>query len=83
MIEVLFNTQLGTATRVWAYSHTLNNYQLAKRRFTYKVPFYEQLIFPSAFPVISSTIRRKLNVTPEAATSAYKQVVSIFETVSN
>lgn len=82
-LETLFNTGLGSATRVWAYSYTLHNPKLAKRRFTYGVPLYEKVLFPIVFPLISTIIRRKLNVTTEAATNAHAQVKSIFEAVSS
>lgn len=82
-LEALFNTQLGTATRVWAYSYTLHNPKLASFRFTYGVPFHERVLFPLVFPLVSSMIRRKLNVTTEAAINAHTQIIRIFETVSD
>lgn len=82
-LEALFNTQLGIATRVWAYSYTLHNPKLAKSRFTYKVPFHEQVLFPFVFPLVSAKIRRLLNVTTETATLAHAQIAQIFEAVSN
>ena len=82
-LETLFNTQLGTATRLWTYSYTLQIAKLSKQRFTYKVPLYEQVLFPAIFPLVSSTIRRKINITPETSTAAYGQIVTIFEVVGN
>lgn len=82
-LEALFNTQLGTATRVWAYSYTLHNPKLALLRFTYGVPFHERVLFPIVLPLVSSMIRRQLNVTTEAATNAHAQITRIFEVVSN
>lgn len=80
-LEALFNQELGTATRVWAYSYTLHHPKLALSRFTYKVPFHERVLFPVVFPLVSSMIRRQLNVTAEAATNAHAQVTRIFEEV--
>ena len=82
-LEALFNTQLGTATRVWAYSYTLRNPKLALYRFTYEVPFHERVSFPIVFPLVSSMIRRQLNVTDEAAVNAHTQITRIFEAVGN
>jgi glutathione S-transferase len=82
-LEALFNTQLGTATPTWEYSYTLHNPKLAKRRFIYGVPFHEQALFPLIFPLISSTIRRQINVTTEATTNAHAQITQIFEAVGN
>jgi glutathione S-transferase len=82
-LEALFNTQLGTATRVWAYSYTLHNPKLALFRFTYGVPFHERVLFPIVFPLVSSMIRRQLDVTTEAATNAHAQITRIFEAVGN
>lgn len=81
-LEALFNTQLGTATRVWAYSHTLHNSKLAILRFTYRVPFHERVLFPLVFPLVSSMIRR-INVTTEAAIDSHAQIIRIFEAVGN
>lgn len=78
-LEALFNTQLATATRVWAYSHTLHNSKLAILRFTYRVPFHERVLFPLVFPMI----RRKLNVTTEAAIDSHAQIIRIFAAVGN
>lgn len=80
-LETRFNTQLGTATRVWAYSYTLQTPKLVKRRFTYGVPFHEQVAFPIVFPLVSAIVRRNFNVTPERALQAYEQIRQIFETV--
>ncbi|MBV9387616.1 MAG: glutathione S-transferase [Chroococcidiopsidaceae cyanobacterium CP_BM_ER_R8_30] len=77
-LETLFNTKLGTSTRIWAYSYTLDRPQLSKRRFTYRVPFYEQVLFPAIFPLVSSKIRQKLHITPETTTAAYDQIINIF-----
>jgi glutathione S-transferase len=82
-LEALFNTQLGTATPIWAYSYTLQNPKLAKRRFTCGVPFHEQALFPLIFPLISSTIRRQINVTTDATTNAHAQITQVFEAVGN
>ena len=82
-LEALFNTQLGTATPTWEYSYTLHNPKLAKHRFIYGVPFHEQALFPLIFPLISSTIRRQINVTTEATTNAHAQITQIFEAVGN
>lgn len=81
-LEALFNTQIGTATRVWAYSHTLHNPKLAIFRFTYGVPFHERGLFPLVFPLVSSMIR-PINVTTEAAIDAHAQITRIFGTVSD
>ena len=82
-LEAFFNTQLGTATPIWAYSYTLQNPKLAKRRFTCGVPFHEQALFPLIFPLISSTIRRQLNVTTDATTNAHAQITQVFKAVGN
>lgn len=82
-LEALFNQKLGTATRVWAYSYTLHNPKLAKCRFTYGVPLHERVLFPIVFPLVSSMIRRQLDVTTEAATNAHAQITRIFEAVGN
>lgn len=81
-LEALFNTQLGTATRVWAYSHTRHNPKLALFRFTSGVPFHERGLFPLVFPLVTSMIRR-INVTTEAASDAHAQITRIFGTVSH
>jgi glutathione S-transferase len=82
-LETLFNAKLGTSTRIWAYSYTLYTPQLAKQRFTNGVPFYEKVLFPAIFPLVSSKIRQKLHITPETATAAYAQIIHIFERVGD
>lgn len=78
-LETLFNTQLGTASRLWAYSYTLHHPKLAQRRFLYKVPFHEQVVFPLLYPLVNALIRRKLNVTSETAIQAHEQIRQIFD----
>ncbi len=82
-LEALFNFQLGIATRVWAYSYTLNSPKLAKQRFTRGVPLYERVLFPIIFPSVQSIIRRKLKVTPDSGAKAHEQITQIFEIVGN
>jgi glutathione S-transferase len=82
-LEALFNTQLGTATRVWAYSYTLDHPKLAKCRFTSGIPFHERVLFPIVFPWVSSMICRQLNITTETATNAHAQIGRIFAAISN
>jgi hypothetical protein len=82
-LEALFNTLLGTATPIWEYSYTFHNPKLAKRRFTYGVPFHEHALFPLIFPLVSSTIRRQIKEKTEAVTNAHAQIIQIFEAVGN
>ena len=82
-LETLFNTQLGIASRVWAYSYTLHHPKLAQRRFLYKVPFHEQVVFPILSPLVITLIRRKLNITSETALQAHEQIRQIFDTVGS
>jgi glutathione S-transferase len=83
MLEGLFNYRLGPAARIWAYSFTLNTPKLAKRRFTFEVPFYERVLFPIVFPVVSSIIRRQFNITSKVVNDAHTQITQIFEYVGD
>jgi glutathione S-transferase len=81
-LEDLFDEQLGPATRRWGYFHVMNDYQFMQKRWCQGVPFYEQILFPLAFPITSSMARQKLNITPEATAQAYETINNIFAKVS-
>jgi glutathione S-transferase len=80
-LENLFNTQLGTMTRRWAYFYTLNNYKRMRNLWCQNVPLVEQAMFPFVFPITRNIVRQAMNVTPESASSAYEQIKTIFENV--
>ena len=82
-LEEIFDTQLGTLTRVWAYSYTLSQPQPASARFTEGVPLLEKALFPVVFPLVRLAIRRQLQISSEYAAQAYVQIQQIFEKVGN
>ncbi|WP_414587992.1 glutathione S-transferase family protein [Scytonema sp. PCC 10023] len=81
-LEDLFDEQLGSAIRRWAYFYVMDDYKFMQRRWCQGVPFIEGALFPVVFPPMRSVIRRGFNITAESAAQAYEQIKSIFEQVS-
>jgi glutathione S-transferase len=82
-LENLFNSQLGTAVRTWAYSYTLNDYKRIQKKWTQGVPFYEQIFFPLVFPMMKNVVVRAYNVNSESAANARAQIQRIFDRVGD
>ena len=81
-LEKLFDEQLGTAIRSWAYVYIIDNSQIIQPKWTQGVPFFEKLLFPIVYPPMRSLVRKKYHVNAESAGQYYTQIESIFEKVS-
>ena len=78
----LFDTQLGSSVRCWAYFYLFNNRELMRKLWCEGVPHFESRLFPIVFPLVSSLARRKYNITADSAASSLDKIKSIFETVN-
>ncbi|MGF1672487.1 MAG: glutathione S-transferase family protein, partial [Rivularia sp. (in: cyanobacteria)] len=82
-LEELFDEQLGTAVRSWAYIYIIDNPQIIQPKWTQGVPFLEKLLFPIVYPGMRSLVRKKYDVNLESAAQYYTQIESIFAKVSD
>lgn len=81
-LETLFDTQLGTSTRLWFYSYMLDNRKLLLRMFCEGVNPVEQKIFTVVLPLIQEAMRQRLKITAESAANSHNKIKRIFETVN-
>ncbi|NJN10704.1 MAG: glutathione S-transferase [Richelia sp. SL_2_1] len=81
-LEELFDEQLGTAIRSWAYFYIVDNNKIIKEKWTQNVPNFEKLLFPIVYPPMRSLVRKKYDVNAESVGQYYQQINSIFEKVS-
>jgi glutathione S-transferase len=81
-LEDLFDEQLGPAIRCLGYFYTLNDSKFIQSKWTQGVPSFEEALFPVAFPLVRSIIRKTFNINSESAAQAYEQIQSIFEKVN-
>lgn len=81
-LEELFDEQLGVATRLWGYSHTMNQPKLIQSVWTKGVPFLERALFPVVFPPMRSVTQRIYNINTETVPTATTQIKNIFAQVS-
>ncbi|MBF2014621.1 MAG: glutathione S-transferase [Rivularia sp. T60_A2020_040] len=81
-LEELFDEQLGTAIRSWAYFYIVDNNKIIKEKWTQNVPNFEKLLFPVIYPPMRSLVRKKYDVNVESVGQYYQQINSIFEKVS-
>jgi glutathione S-transferase len=81
-LEDLFDTQLGTSTRVWFYFYMLDNREMMLKLFSDGVEPVEQQVFAIVFPCIQAAMRPWMNITAESATAAQETIKRIFEEVS-
>lgn len=82
-LEDLFDKQLGSATRIWGYSYTMNNYQWMQKLWTRNVSVVERTLFPIIFPPMRSITKKAFNINPETVAESYKTIQDIFAQVSN
>ncbi|MBF2064089.1 MAG: glutathione S-transferase [Calothrix sp. C42_A2020_038] len=79
----LFDEQLGVLTRVWGYSHVINDPELVKQAWCRNVPWIERMLFPVIFPKTREIICKQFNITSELAVETREKIQQIFEQVSN
>lgn len=82
-LEELFDEQLGVLTRLWGYSHTINDPKLIKQAWCRNVPWIERALFPVVFPKTRTLACKKFNITPESNIETREKIKQIFEQVSN
>jgi glutathione S-transferase len=81
-LEELFDEQLGTAVRSWAYFYIIDNSQIVQPKWTQNVPFFEKLLFPVIFPPMRSLVKKKYDVNAESAAQYHEQIENVFEKVN-
>lgn len=81
-LEELFDEQLGTAVRSWAYFYIIDSSQIIQPKWTQGVPFYEKLLFPVVFPPMRSLVKKKYDVNAESVVQYYEQIENVFEKVN-
>ena len=81
-LEELFDEQLGTAVRSWAYFYIIDSSQIVQPKWTQGVPFVEKLLFPVIFPPMRSLVKKKYDVNAESAAQFYEQIENIFAKVN-
>lgn len=81
-LEDLFDTQLGPATRRWAYSYLLDDRNLWLRLWRQGAPAIERALFPVVFPLVYKLLRQGYDITTTSAATSYEQIQRLFETVS-
>jgi glutathione S-transferase len=82
-LEELFDEQLGVLTRLWGYSHVINDSKLVKQAWCRNVPWLERALFPVIFPKTRALACKKFNITPESTVEARQNIEQIFAQVSN
>ncbi|BAZ12789.1 hypothetical protein NIES4071_46230 [Calothrix sp. NIES-4071] len=82
-LQELFDEQLGVLTRLWGYSHVINNSKLVKQAWCRNVPWIERALFPVVFPTTRNLACKKFNITPESSLEAREKIQKIFEQVSD
>jgi glutathione S-transferase len=80
-LETLFNLTLGVNTRRWGYSHTLTR-ELLYPRWTFRVPFWQKLLFPIIFPKMQPIIRENFDITTTSAAESYQEIMRVFDRVN-
>ncbi len=82
-LEELFDEKLGISTRLWGYSHTINNPKLVQKAWCRNVPWIERTLFPVVFPKTRDLACKKFNITSESTVEACGKIQEIFEQVSD
>jgi glutathione S-transferase len=80
-LETLFNLTLGESTRRWGYSHILTR-ELLYPRWTFRVPFWQKLLFPLIFPKIEPIVRESFKITATSAAESYQDIIGVFDRVT-
>ncbi len=81
-LEELFDEQLGTAVRSWAYFYIIDSSQIIQPKWTQDVPFFEKILFPVIFPPMRSLVKKKYDVNAESAEQYYEQIENVFAKVN-
>lgn len=82
-LEELFDKQLGTATRNWAYFYVVDNSTIIQPKWTQGVPFVEKILFPAIYSPMRSIVKKEYHVNAESAAKAYEQIKSVFQKVDD
>jgi len=81
-LEDLFDTQLGPATRRWAYSYLFDNSPLILRLWQQGAPPVERILLPIIFPLIGRLVRQRFELSATSAETAYNQIKQVFDLVN-
>lgn len=82
-LEDLFDTQLGPATRRWAYSYLFDDQALILRLWQQGSPPIEQALLPIIFPLIGRMVRQSFELSATSAATAYDQIKQVFDRVNH
>lgn len=80
-LEALFDAELGTSVRRWAYSLLLSEPKLLRKIWSTKVPFWQGLVVPFIIPRAQKLIRKMYRADESATDEALAQVDSVFNKV--
>jgi len=81
-LEELFDTQVGPATRQWAYSCLPDDRALLLTLWRQGAPPLEQALLPIIFPLLRWLLRQRYRITATSGVAAYKGIQRVFETVN-
>ncbi len=81
-LEELFDTQLGPATRQWAYSCLPDDRTLLLKLWRQGAPPVEQALLPIVFPLLRQLLRQRYRISATSGVAAYKDIQRVFETVN-
>lgn len=74
-----YNSDLGTATAIWAYDALLRQRQPTIDMITRGTPFYEDWFNVVGYPLIRWALRRGLHINPETTRAAPDKIRSYFD----
>ena len=81
-LEDLFDTQLGPATRRWAYSYLLNHPNLVLSLWRQGASPFERAVLPVISPLICRLVRQRYAVTATSAATSYENIKRLFQQVN-
>lgn len=80
-LEDMFDTQLGPASRRWAYFYLFQKPEIIFKEFCNGSKPTEEFMFKTFFPIIAMLMKKKMNVTFKATQRSRQRIKDVFEKV--